>query len=443
MREEIVKKVMESGVIGAGGAGFPTHVKVNAAAGYCIVNGAECEPLLRVDQQLMAVKASQVIAGLEAVMQATGAAEGIIALKAKYKEAAKALALLIEHKPIRLFTLGDFYPAGDEHVTVYEVLRRTVPEGAIPLKVGCVVSNVESLINVAQALQGQPVTATYLTITGEVPHPLTLCLPVGTPVQDALALSGLKDCRGKVVIEGGPMMGKVVDDLEQPITKTTKGLIVLPEAHPLVQRKKLTIAQQVRRSKAACIQCSRCSDVCPRNMLGHALKPHRIMCSLNYLQGEEDVIKMSLLCTECGACEYGCPMELSPRQVNASLKAELAKKGIKLTPAAESPQPSLTREYAKIPIKRLINRMGLKKYDVPAPLKEVSFSPAEVRIPLQQHLGAPCQPVVETGQFVRKGTLVAKIPDGALGANIHASIDGVVTAITDRIVIAAKEGGVE
>lgn len=439
MREDIVALIKEAGIVGAGGAGFPTHVKVSAPAEVVIVNGAECEPLLRVDQQLMQFEAAKVVKGLEAVMEATGASQGVIALKAKYKAAKEALTEEIKGRPVKLFTLGDFYPAGDEHVTVYEVVKRVVPEGGIPLKVNCVVSNVETLINIANALEGAPVTDSYLTVTGEVPKPITVKLPIGTSIAEALALAGLKDLAGKVVIEGGPMMGKVVADVGAPITKTTKGVIVLPEAHPLVQRKKLSLAHQLRRSKAACIQCSRCTDVCPRYTLGHRLQPHKIMCSLNYLRGDEQVVRMSLLCSECGACEYGCPMELSPRQVNTALKQELAQKGIKLESASQSPVPELTREYKKIPVKRLIIRMGLTRYDCPAPLTEVEYKPKTVTIPLRQHIGAPAEPTVDVGEWVEKGAGIARTKEGALGANIHASISGVITAITDCIVIETRD----
>jgi Na+-translocating ferredoxin:NAD+ oxidoreductase RnfC subunit len=442
MREDIIKFIKEAGVVGAGGAGFPTHVKVNAKADHVIVNGAECEPLLRVDQQLMAVMAREMVKGLEAVMESTGAAQGTIALKGKYRQAIHALEKVISGKPIKLFILGDFYPAGDEHVTVYEVTGRIIPEGGIPLEVGCVVNNVETLINVAHALERHPVTDTYLTVTGEVPNPITLKLPIGMSIKEALSLAGQTNIQGKLVVEGGPMMGKVVEDFTEPITKTTKGLIVLDLNHPMMQKRNISLPHIIRQAKAACIQCMRCTDMCPRHMLGHRLSPHKIMRGINYLKGDQDVMKMALSCTECGACEYACNMMLlSPRRVNALLKQELGKRGIKVSPPGNPEVVSPSREFMKIPVKRLVSFLGLASYNVPAPLTEVNYSPLRVVIPLKQHIGAPAQPVVEIGQRVERGGLIGAVPEGAMGANVHASVSGTVREVGERIVIVADGDG--
>jgi len=442
MHEEIVRQIKDAGVVGAGGAGFPTHIKVNASADHVIVNGAECEPLLRVDQQLMAAMADRLVKGIEAAMKATGAHLGTIALKGKYHDAIEALEKAIAGKPIKLFILGDFYPAGDEHVTVYEVVGKIIPEGGIPLKVGCVVNNVETLINVADALEGCPVTDTYLTITGEVPKPITVKLPIGTPIAEALALAGQTNMGGKLLVEGGPMMGKVVEDFSQPITKTTKGLIVLAEDHPMIQKRNMSMAHIIKQAKAACIQCMRCTDMCPRHMLGHRLSPHRIMRGLNYFEGDQDVMKMALSCTECGACEYACNMMLlSPRRVNGLLKQEFGKKGIKPTPPSKPEAAVPSREFMKIPVKRLVSSLGLATYNVAAPLVETGFTPKKVFIPLRQHIGAPAQPIVKVGQRVERGSLIGAIPEEAMGANVHASISGIVREISQNIVIEADGDG--
>lgn len=442
MREEIIKQIKAAGVVGAGGAGFPTHVKVNAQAEHVIVNGAECEPLLRVDQQLMATMAEKMVKGLEAVMQSVGASLGTIALKGKYHDAIDALEKAIHGKAIRLFILGDFYPAGDEHVTVYEVTGKIIPEGGIPLKVGCVVNNAETLINVADALDGCPVTDTYLTVTGEVPKPITLKLPIGTSITEVLALAGQTNMQGKLLVEGGPMMGKVVEDFSQPITKTTKGLIVLSVNHPMIKTRNMSLAHIIKQSKAGCIQCMRCTDLCPRHMLGHNLSPHKIMRGLNYMEGDQEVMKMAFSCTECGACEYACNMMLlSPRRVNALLKQELAKKGIKASPPQKQEVVAPSREFMKIPVKRLISSLGLAPYNVAAPLVELDYAPQKVSIPLKQHIGAPAQPLVEIGQKVERGALIGAIPEGAMGANVHASISGTVREISQCIVIEADGDG--
>lgn len=441
MREAIIDKIREAGVVGAGGAGFPTHVKVAADADTVIVNGAECEPLLRVDQQIMEAAAGEVVRGLAAVMAATGAAEGVIALKGKYRGAIAALTPAIRNEAMRLRVIDDFYPAGDEHVLVHEAVGRLVPQGGIPLNVGCVVTNVETLLNIAAAQQGRPVTHTYVTITGEVPRPVTLRLPVGTAVADALALAGVKQAEGLSVLDGGPMMGKMVADLSRPVTKTTKGLVVLPAEHPLIRKRTLPIETMLKRAHAACIQCRYCTDLCPRYLLGHRLQPHLVMRGVKHVSGQEALLKMALACSECGACEqYACPLSLSPRVINAALKQALAKQGLKPDPPPPDQRCDRLQVYRKIPVKRLINRAGLAVYDRKAPLDDTPPAVARVELPLKQHVGAPSQPVVAVGQTVRQGDLVARIPDKALGANLHASIDGVVAAVGDRIVITAREG---
>jgi Na+-translocating ferredoxin:NAD+ oxidoreductase RnfC subunit len=440
MGEEMIRRIKEAGIVGAGGAGFPTHVKVSSTAKAVIVNGAECEPLLRVDQQLMSRKTKQMVEGLSVVMEITGAGEGVIALKAKYKEAIEQLKKEITGKPIRLKILDDFYPAGDEHVTVYETTGDLVPQGAIPLKVDCVVINVETLINIAEALEGKPVIHTYLTITGEIAKPTTMKIPVGTTIKEVLAIAGVKSLEGMKVIDGGPMMGKVVEDLSEPITKTTKGLIILPQDHPLIRKRQKAIDRIIKESNAACIQCRFCTDLCPRYLLGHKLEPHKIMRALGHIHGQEEALKMALVCSECGICEqYACIVDLSPRKINAMLKQELSKKGIK-PDLPEEQTVSHMQQHRKIPVKRLISRLGLTQYDEKAPLEETQYQVNKVHIKLHQHLGVPSIPVVEVGQKVQRGSLIAKIPDNALGANIHASINGTIMEISDSIVITSGEG---
>lgn len=444
MKEEIVRLVREAGVVGAGGAGFPSHVKIAADAEYVIINGAECEPLLRVDQQLMATQADRLVKGIEAVLTVTGAAKAFIALKYKYKDAIAALNEAVAGRPIEVFELKDFFPAGDEQVMVYEVTGRVVPEGGIPLKVGCVVTNVETAINIANALEGTPVTETWLTVTGEVPNPVTIKVPIGITVAEALTLGGVTDLNGKAVIDGGPMMGPVLTDFSQPVTKVTKGLIVLSDEHQLISSKTIPWETIVRRSRSVCIQCSMCTEVCPRNLLGHHLYPHKIMRGLAYTKPDEAAVKGALLCCECGACElFACPMQLPPRQVNAAFKKELAKQGVRWTPEEDLPPVSPVREYRKIPSKRLIARIGLTQYDRPAPIAEVVYEPKVVRIPVRQHIGAPGAPVVKVGDRVQKGDLIAAIPASAMGANIHASITGTVKSVNGFIEIEAdgERGG--
>ena len=442
MREEIIAAVKAAGVVGAGGAGFPTHVKINAAVDTVIVNGAECEPLLRAHQLLMDTESSKLLIGLKAVMLATGARRGVIGLKRKYEAAADKLQAELkqaQEQEIELFFLADIYPAGDEQVLVHEVTGRIVPEGGIPLHVGVVVANVETLINIAAALSGKPVTEKYVTVTGAVGKPATFKAPIGMAIRELIELAGGATVRDYAVIDGGPLMGRLTA-VDQPVTKTTGGIIVLPAEHSLVSEKSMPWPVVANRAKAVCCNCRACTDVCPRYLLGHSLEPHRIMQALGRGQcNESEVVTQAFLCCECGACDtFGCTMGLSPRRVNAELKRQFGQAGIKNQRNAKPRYPRTNRQYRLIPAKRLLYRLGLEPYDAKAPLATDPVTTQTVRILLSQHIGAPAQPVVRVGAMVNKGDLIAAIPEGvAVGSNLHASIAGQVAAVDGAIVIQA------
>ena len=440
MRDEIIAAVKAAGVVGAGGAGFPTHIKINAKVDIVIANGAECEPLLRGHQLIMASESMKVVLGLKTVMLATGAQRGYIGLKRKYADAVTQLLAAIRSiggQDIELFFLPDIYPAGDEHVLVHEVTGRIVPEGGIPLNVGTVVANVETLVNIANALEGTPVTDKYVTIGGAVRKPVTLKVPIGMKVEELIALAGGALITPYAVIDGGPMMGKLITS-DAPVTKTTGGIIVLPMDHSLVTQRKTTWQMIVNRAKSVCCNCLACTEVCPRNLLGHSLEPHRIMQAIGHSQiNDTEILAHALLCSECGACDtFGCTMGLSPRRVNGELKKQFAKAGIKNTHHHKPGQVRSNRQYHLIPTKRLTARLGLTQYDVLAPLSSQEIVATEVRLPLSQHLGAPAEVIVKVGDYVKKGDLIAKIPEGAsVSANLHASISGQIFSVDHNISI--------
>ena len=194
MEKDLLSLIKKAGIVGAGGAGFPTHAKLNAKAEYVIINGAECEPLLRVDQQLMALHTKEILDALSLVVEHVGAKHGVVALKSKYKEAISSVQSIIgNYDKLQLFELENFYPAGDEQVLVYEVTGRIVPEGGIPLNVGAIVSNVETMLNIYNAYYYEkPVTDKYVTVTGAVNNTKTLKLPIGMSVKKAIELAGGK-----------------------------------------------------------------------------------------------------------------------------------------------------------------------------------------------------------------------------------------------------------
>ena len=429
---DVKEMVMNAGILGAGGAGFPTHVKINCQAGAVIVNGAECEPLLRVDQQVMELYAAEIVEGLRLVMEQTGAKEGVIALKKHYEGAVKALGAAIEpFGQLRLHLLREYYPAGDEQQIVYEVTGRVVPTGGLPLDVGAVVCNASTLLNVADAAAGKKVVEKYVTVGGAVRTPRTFKVPVGISCRELLEAAGgtAEPCR---YIIGGPCMGRVVDDPDVPVTKTTGGFLAFPVDHPLWKLREETLNMQLIRS--VCCQCSMCTQMCPRNALGLNVQPHKAMRTIAQgtdLLGDANGV---FSCCNCGVCTYyACNFGLKPSQAMQQMKAMLAQKGVKPRKEVYT-RADRSIDDKKLPVKRLIARMGLERYDVDAPLSEKLLPTGQVRIMLRMGVGAPSVPVVGVGDKVRKNTLVADIAPGKLGVKMHASISGTVTAVTDSYI---------
>ncbi len=433
---DIVNAVKQAGVTGAGGAGFPTHVKLQAQAEYVLANGAECEPLTHVDKQLMIHHAAEVVAGMRLAMQSTGAKQGIFGIKGKYKNVIAAIQEAIgDQDDITVSELGNFYPAGDEQVMVYDILGRIVPEGGIPIDVGCVVQNIETLYNINAAAQGKPVTHKYITVIGAVAQPMSVKVPIGITIQEVLDLAGGVLTPDPVILDGGAMMGSVVTDFSQATTKRSKMLLVLPYDHQLSVKRRTPRTVIDNHALAACDQCYMCTDYCPRHAQGHAIEPHKLILLLaSGVPLTDAQMAGAMLCCECRTCNYACPVHLLPGDVALQIKRDLVKEGLK-NPYHRQTEANPYRDYRRVPMTRLVNRLGLAKYDVPAPLTAVTTNFSRVALKLSQHIGAPAQPTVKVGDKVKVGDMVGKIPEGALGAPIHASIDGTVKAVTDKEIV--------
>ena len=433
---DIVEAVKRAGITGAGGAGFPTHVKLQAQAEYLLANGAECEPLTHVDKQLMLHHAAEVVEGMRLGMQATGAKQGIFGIKGKYKEVIASIQSAI--KPgdnITVSELGNFYPAGDEQVMVYDILGRIVPEGGLPINVGCVVQNIETLYNISAAAQGKPFTHKYLTVIGAVAKPMSVRVPIGITIQEVLDLAGGVLTPDPVILDGGAMMGAVVTDFSQPITKRSKMLLVLPYDHQLSVKRRTPRVVIDNHAIAACDQCYFCTDYCPRHAQGHAIEPHKLILLLaSGVPLTDAQMAGAMLCCECRTCNYACPVHLAPGDIALNIKRDLVKAGMK-NPYHRQTEASPYRDYRRVPMTRLISRLGLVKYDVPAPLTAVSQTFTRVTLKLSQHIGAPAQPIVKVGDRVSMGDMIGKIPAGALGVPLHASIDGVVREVTNEAIV--------
>jgi len=436
--KNLVEAVWKAGVVGAGGAGFPTWKKIDARVETVIVNGAECEPLLRNDQQLMKMEPRRIIRGLELVMKSTGAKRGIIALKKKYTAAIEKFKKEIKEKPpLSLHYLESVYPAGDEFVLVYETTGKVVPGGAIPLQVGVLVSNVETFYNISNAEQGRAVTSRNLTVTGAVREPKTMRLPLGTPLRAAIELAGGPSVRDWVVIAGGPMMGEVISDPDTPVTKTTSSAIVLPPEHPVVTRKTRSLDFDLSTTQAICCQCSYCTLICPRALIGHNFKPHLVMrqLCLGLPFPQSPGLTSATFCCACDLCGvYGCPMNLPIGRLNKQIAADMRNWDWETVPQPEEPTPSPLRPASLVPVSRLTSRLQLQDYDRPAPFDDQKAAVNFVKIPLRQHIGRAAAPVVNQNQKVRKGQIIGDLPRKEIGARVHASISGVVKKVSDDFI---------
>jgi Na+-translocating ferredoxin:NAD+ oxidoreductase RnfC subunit len=433
-----LESISEAGVVGAGGAGFPTHVKLAGKADTVLINAAECEPLLHKDKELLRQYGQECVAGLRVAMELVGAPRGVIGIKSKYEDVIEQLAPMLP-AGIEIAPLRDAYPSGDEFILVYDVLKRVIPPGGIPLDVGAVVMNVETAVNITRA-PGQPVTEKYLSIAGAVENPVTLRVPIGITLAECVAAAGAITADSANYIVGGVMMGYLEENHNALVDKTTGGVIVLPDENIVVRRRRQDWRQIVRIGRSACDQCSFCTELCPRWLLGHPIEPHRAMRSLEFnLVGEANVIGTSFCC-ECNLCSlYSCPEDLDPKNVCTQNKHRIAaEKNRWENPPFNPERAEQHLENRKAPTQRLILRLGLRKYRNVGPLINEPLKTSRVGIALKQHIGAPCEATVAVGDRLAKGQVVGRPPvnDGkpALGAPVHASIDGTVTAINGGIV---------
>ena len=430
--------LQKMGVVGAGGAGFPTYAKLDERANIILMNCAECEPLLKLHRQLLEQHAEEILRTFDRIARTVGAGEAVIGIKREYKATVEAIERYIDAYPgMRVQLLDSAYPMGDEVVLIYEATGRVIRPGGLPIEEGVAVFNVETVYNIYRALEkDMPVIDKLISVVGEVEHPITVRVPIGVSIREAASCAGAFTVKDPVFLLGGPMMGSLARE-DSVVTKTTNAIIVLDRSHSLVQRKNRNAAIDLKRAASACCQCETCTALCPRHSLGHPIEPHKFMRSAaNQDFRDTNVFLNTMFCSSCGLCEnFSCPQGLSPRSLIADYKAGLRKAGVKPPADVQAAPVARGREYRKAPEKRLAARLGIAKYDVEAPLQPDNHWSAEkaavrVRIPLSQHIGAPAVPAVKKGMAVKAGDLIAE-PAGGLSVGIHASVDGTVQEVTD------------
>ena len=432
----IVDKVRQAGVVGAGGGGFPAHVKLAAKADTLIANGAECEPLLHKDAVLMEEEADALVRGMQLAAEAVGAKDIVIGIKGKKKHAVEAATEACKGTNVRVHLLGDYYPAGDEYDLVYEVTKRLIPPGGIPIQVGAIVNNIETFINIAHANEGKPVTHKMLTIAGAVKSPATLKVPIGTTFRECIEYTGGFDTEDPVLVIGGLMMGTHTDDLDTPVTKTSTGVVVLPRTHHVIERKLKPQQDQAKIGKSACDQCRYCTEFCPRFLLGYAVEPHQVMRTLAFTgTGSDYFNQWAAMCCSCGLCTlYACPEELFPKEACDDAKAVMRAKQIKWT-GPMNPKVHAMADGRRVPIKTLAKKLHVLDYDLPAPLMANGFTPTRLVLPLKQSAGTPCLAKVAAGDRVSAGQIIGEPAPNALGAILHAPISGRVREVSDKHIV--------
>ena len=296
-RNEILEKILECGIVGMGGATFPSHIKLNIPRGkkadVLIINGVECEPYLTADHRLMLEKSAELIVGTKILMKALQVEKAFIGIENNKPDAIKKLSDLTSGEPgITVVPLKVQYPQGGEKQLIKAILKREVPSGGLPIDVGTVVHNVGTTFAVYEAVQkNKPLIERVVTVTGKsVKKPSNYLVRIGTPIINLIdASGGLPENTGKV-ISGGPMMGKALNDLEVPVAKGTSGVLLLDEE--ISKRKKSKV----------CIRCTKCVTVCPMG-----LEPFLLMTASQ--RADYDMVEENKVmdCIECGSCSYICP----------------------------------------------------------------------------------------------------------------------------------------
>lgn len=295
--DEIRQKIMDAGIVGLGGATFPTHVKLSVPEGksieYIVINAVECEPYLTADHRVMLEKAHEIMVGTSLLMKAAGVEKAIIGIENNKPDAIELLDKVAkEYQGIQVDALKVQYPQGGEKQLIKAVLDREVPSGGLPLDVGCVVQNVGTAIAVYEAVQkNKPLIERVVTVTGKsVKKPVNLMARIGTSADMLIeAAGGLPEDTGKVV-NGGPMMGKAISDTNVPVTKGTSGILIFNK-------------QESKRAKTYnCIRCARCTFVCPQGLEPFNLKNISEINDWEKLENEH-----VMDCIECGSCSYTCP----------------------------------------------------------------------------------------------------------------------------------------
>lgn len=315
--DEVRQAIRNAGIVGMGGAAFPTHVKLNPPREYTIdtviLNGAECEPFLTSDYRLMLEEPEAVVEGMRIIMKVVGAPKGIIAIEDNKPKALKKMEMAAGGNAFEVSSLKTRYPQGAEKVLITTLLGRRVPEGGLPMQIGVIVNNVGTAHAIAHYFStGVPLIRRVVTVTGSVvSNPSNLMVPLGTSFADTMeACGGFTEPPAKVIM-GGPMMGLAQYTLEVPVIKATSGILALSERE----------VEQAMPTEPKCIRCGRCVDACPMGLIPTYLAAYA------YKEKWDELQRLKVNdCIECGCCAYACPTKNPMVQLVKFGKAGLAQR---------------------------------------------------------------------------------------------------------------------
>lgn len=431
---ELKNKLKECGVVGAGGAGFPSYAKLSDKAETIILNCAECEPLITLHRQLLKCHALEIFKALDLLCKTLNV-NCVIGIKSAYEETLETINPLVKNfDNISIKELAESYPTGDEVVLIYEVTGKIIPAGGLPISSGIIVFNVETVYNIYCAVyENKPVTHKYVTVGGAVKNPATLCVPVGTSFGQLVKMCGGETVESFQYVSGGVMMGKLASKTDV-VVKTTNAVLVFPKNHLVVTGKMRNPRTEAKRAAASCCQCRMCTDLCPRALLGHPIDPARFMRAASNKNSKDQSAYMgALYCSSCGLCEsFACMQGLSPRALLESTKNTLRAAGIK--PETVPGKVDANRRGRLVPLKRLEGRLNLGAYENDAPITDLQITPQRLIVKLSQHIGAPSICTVEEGKLVCRGEIIAKAADG-LSVSLASPADGKVLMITNSEII--------
>lgn len=434
--QELKNLMRDFGIVGAGGAGFPSYAKLAEGADLLLINGAECEPLLATDYILLRDQLDLVLQGVLEVIAKTSITKAYIAVKAHNAERLGWTDGERLGEGVYARALPDVYPLGDEISLIYEATGRLVNPGKLPITKGIIVYNVETMYNLGRGLRyNEPVTEKWLTVGGAIKSPTVIKVPMGTKISDIFARLNIEVKEGYTVIDGGPSMGKIINPRTYTVNKTTKGILILPDSSQAILSKKTNEALATKRAETACCQCTRCTDMCPRNLLGYPLEPHKMVrTAMGVAEAIPEMVISATLCCGCGVCEsLACNQGISPRAVIDNYKKLLSQNRLRFDKDGEySVAPE--REYRMLPYKKWQSALGVASFDVDTDFGGEINDFSRVELTLSRHIGKPSVPVVKDGDIVNTGDLIALAQDG-LSVPQHASISGRVTLGNDKIII--------